>query len=119
MILCTRVRSDQGMIRSMSEKIKIWLIENYQLHPSWSRKLHADNLRAWLELSPAESSSEPLSAMPSYATVVRFMKQRGFWKLARQRSPHSPSNKAQARLDARDVRRFDVEDVSNHVCQFQ
>ena len=107
--LRTKPRADQGVTRSMNEEVKSWLSENYRQHPSWSRKLHTDNLRAWLEMYRGEL---PAPEMPSYASVVRFMRRRGFWKLARQRSPHSPGQqKARARLDAREVRRFEVEYV--------
>jgi transposase InsO family protein len=107
--LRTKSRADQGMTRSMNEAVKSWLSENYRQHPSWSRKLHTDNLRAWLEMYQGEL---PAPEMPSYASVVRFMKRRGFWKLARPRSPYSPGQqKARARLEAREVRRFEVEYV--------
>lgn len=107
--LRAKPRSDQGITRSMNEVVKKWLSDNYQSHPSWSRKLHADNLRVWLEIV---SRTSPQAQMPSYASVVRYMTRRGFSKIMRARSPMSPGQqKARARLDQREVRSYEAEYV--------
>lgn len=106
--LRTKPREDIGKTRVLHPEVASWLNENYREHPSWSRKLHCDNLRVWIENHP----EPPGPPMPSYSSVVRYMRRKGFWKLPRARSPNSPS-KAQAleRLEKRETRRFEVEYV--------
>jgi putative transposase len=107
-ILRTKVRSDRGQTRSMDLEIKHWLENSYREHPSWSRKLHLDNLKAWLEFYP----DPPGPDVPSYSSVLRFMDRKCLWKMARPRSPHSPGRqKALERLETREVRRYEVEYV--------
>ena len=70
--LARRVRSDRGASRRISERATEALTTQYHEHPSWSKKLHSDNLAVVLSTL---SQPEPV---PSYQTVVRFMNAQGF-----------------------------------------
>lgn len=100
-----RVRRDLGQQRRMAAKLRAALLEQWRAHRGWSFQLHADNLAALC----AEDVS--LGPMPSYSTIVRFMKASG---LVRQKvkSGTPGRERAQARLDAREVRSFEAEYVS-------
>lgn len=105
-ILRRKVRSDAGSTASMNQEIKNWLQTSFMTHRSWSVLLHYDHLKLALQKTPT------LGSLPSYRSVTRYMKQVGNRKQPRPRSPMSPGFiKAQARLDAREVRSFEVEYV--------
>lgn len=109
--LRTKVRSDFGRQRSLSEEVKNWLIQNHRQHSSWSYQLHCDNLGAWLKRNSGTSGAPE---MPSYPSIVRFMNRKGLWKTMRARSPNSPGLvKARERLENREVRSFEVEYVGS------
>ena len=96
-----KLRADYGR-SNMSQEIKDWLTANHRDHSSWSYQLHTDNLRVWCD---GRGDLE----RPSYATVLRFMKRKGFWKTPRPRSPLSPGMlAAQERLRNFEVRLFET-----------
>lgn len=100
-------RCDAGTPRSMSQKIKDWLIKNHKDYGSWSYQLHSDNLEAWLKIH------SDCGSMPSYQSVVRFMRAKGLDKKPRPRSPFSPGHAiAEEKLRTREVRSFEAEYVS-------
>lgn len=101
-----KLRSDSGTTRHLTLEMKNWLDNNYRAHSSWSGQLHWDNLCVWLV-------SHPHCGMaPSYSTVIRYLKQRGFERKPRVRSPFAPGRlAAAARLEQREVRSFEVEHV--------
>jgi len=101
-----KLRSDSGTTRHLSQEVKNWLQANYSEHPSWSGQLHCDNLCAWLLKNPSYGMA------PSYPTVIRYMRARGFMKKHRVRSPYAPGRIIAAkRLEEREVRSFEVEYV--------
>lgn len=101
-----KLRRDSGTTRHLSLEVKNWLQNNYRSHPSWSAQLHWDNLKVWLEQNPTYGMS------PSYPTIVRYMRSRGWEKKMRVRSPFAPGRIAAAeRLENREVRSFEVEYV--------
>ena len=101
-----KLRSDCGSTRHMSEAIKNWLDHNYRQHSSWSWQLHRDNLEAWLEKHPENGMT------PSYSSVRRYMKTRGWFKTPRPRSPRSPAaHKALDRRIAYEVRSYEAQYV--------
>jgi transposase InsO family protein len=105
-VLRRKLRSDSGTTRHLTPEIKDWLQKNYQQHPSWSGQLHCDNLCAWLVNNPS------YGAQPSYATVLRYMKIKGWEKKMRVRSPFAPGRAAaEARLQSHEVRSFESEYV--------
>jgi hypothetical protein len=75
--LTRKVHAQAGQHPSVSiaqgEAIKL----QYKQHPSWSYKLHSDNLEA-LALE-----DDSLGEFPGYATVRRYMKSRGFFRQRR------------------------------------
>lgn len=101
-----KLRKDCGTTRHMTLEMKNWLQNNYRTHPSWSGQLHCDNLRAWLTANPS------YGMCPSYATVLRYMRVKGWDRSHRVRSPHAPGRIAAAyRLESREVRSYEVEYV--------
>ena len=101
-----KLRSDSGTTRHLTPEMKNWLQTNYDKHSSWSGQLHCDNLCAWLLQNPSYGMA------PSYPTVLRYLRARGFFKKYRVRSPHAPGRIIAAqRLEDREVRSYEVEFV--------
>lgn len=101
-----KLRSDTGRTRAMSPALLEALRIQYGNHPDWSYQLHGDNLAALIEMQPE------LGPMPSYATVMRRMKQKGWYrKPAPPRNPTPGQTRATERLAEREVRSFE----STHV----
>lgn len=94
-----RVRSDSGNTRALNSQMLTALAEQYARYPYWSYQLHADNLTALVEEKP------DLGEVPSYSTVRRRMKERGWVKKRRPRTPGQ--KKAAARLEQREVRSYE------------
>ena len=104
--LSRKIRSDAGKTIAMSPQLLTALGEQYVKYQHWSYQLHTDNLEALVEMHPK------LGSMPSYSTVVRRMKERGWYKKASSRRNPTPGQKlAQERLEQREVRSFE----SSHV----
>jgi len=101
-----RLRTDAGRSRALSGALKLAIAEQYQAHRSWSVQLHYDNLDARVADEPA------LGPLPSYATVRRHFKACGLvrHKRAARRDTEGARLAAQ-RLEAREVRSFEVEHV--------
>lgn len=105
--LARRIRSDHGRHPAISSQAAEWLGLQYREHPSWSYQLHADNLAVRLEADPA------LGAVPSYASVKRFLKAHGMFKRPRRGPAHSPgARQAEHRYEAREVRSYQSEYVN-------
>jgi hypothetical protein len=73
-----KVRSDHGKHPALGAGLAQLLVGQHQQHPSWSYQLHADNLAVLVEQKPQ------LGPMPSYASVLRFMKSHGLFKRPRR-----------------------------------
>jgi transposase InsO family protein len=102
-----KIRSDHGRCRKVSAALAERICSQYRGHPSWSYQLHADNLKAVVEQEPA------LGPCPSYASVLRYMKDRGLIKRPRKGPAHSPGARmAEARFEAREVRSYESEYVN-------
>ncbi len=101
--LSRKVRSDAGETKTMGPELLASLGEQYANYPDWSYRLHADNLKALLKVKPA------LGEMPSYSTIRRRMKGRGWTKKRRASTPGQ--KRAAARLDQREVRSYEAEYV--------
>ncbi len=74
-----KVRKDAGTERAVSAQQLDSLCALYRAHPTWSYQLHYENLDALVAKDPS------LGAMPSYPTVRRAMKVRG-WRRQRRRT---------------------------------
>ena len=101
-----KLRNDSGTTRHLTPEIKNWLQTNYREHTSWSGQLHCDNLKVWLAENPQ------CGMAPSYPTLIRYLRMRGWDRKPRPRSPNAPGYaKAQARLESHEVRSYEVEFV--------
>ena len=77
--LGTKPRCDIGRERVLSPALLAVLREQYLAHPSWSVRLHWDNLGAVVAADPS------LGPLPSYATLARAMRRRGLVRRRRRR----------------------------------
>ena len=91
-VLRTRIRADAGRSRRIKPTLVAAIEAQYQQHPSWSVRLHYDNLGA--ALGAAE--------LPSYATVRRYLAARGLRRLRRR-------VEVTKHFARREVRSFEVE----------
>jgi len=99
-------RQDAGHTRRLSPALTLALRAQYQAHPSWSYRLHHDNLVARLLDDPT------LGARPAYATVRRYLKNQGLFKQRRCRNRHTAGAEAAAeRLERLEVRSFEADYV--------
>jgi transposase InsO family protein len=104
--LRAKIRADSGRHWAIAEELKPALLSQYKEHPTWSFRLHFDNLQAL-----AGEGKLP-APFPSYSTLRRFLKARGLTKQARRRRLTPGERRAQARLEEREVRSFEVEHVA-------
>ncbi|HID67773.1 MAG TPA: helix-turn-helix domain-containing protein, partial [Roseibacterium sp.] len=96
-------RIDSGRHRSMLNRIKDLIEQQYDDHPAWSYQLHYDNLGVIIE------QQEELGRLPSYSTLRRFMIASGFSKQKRSVALLGENSK---RPRAHEVRSFEVEHVN-------
>jgi hypothetical protein len=73
-----KVRKDAGTRRAASSAVVVAIVAQHKAHPTWSYKLHADNLVALVVLG------ELVGRVPSYTTVRRLMKERGLLRQKRR-----------------------------------
>jgi hypothetical protein len=100
------VRKDAGRPRLVSPRLAAYLRTQYHEHRPWSYRLHYDNLVVAMEIEPT------LGPLPSYPTVVRWMKAHALFRQKRRGNTHRPGlERARARLDQREVRSYEVEHV--------
>ncbi len=100
-----QVRSDAGSNKALSSRVLGELARQYKHYPHWSYQLHTDNLAALVEEQPE------LGRAPSYSTVCRRMKERGWYK--KRRAKTTGQKKAAARLEQREVRSFEADYVNS------
>ena len=95
-------RSDLGRKTALSKKILIELGKQYCNFPHWSYQLHTDNLLALIEEKPE------LGNPPSYASVRRRMKERGWYKKRSPRNKTKGQHKAELHLEQMEVRSYEA-----------
>lgn len=100
--LTRKVRSDAGCNRVMSELLLEALRLQYTAHPGWSYKLHSDNLDALVE------EKTELGESPSYSTVRRRMKARGWRRRKIPRKATEGQRRALEKLETLEVRSFEA-----------
>jgi putative transposase len=112
------LRSDHRRSRIMHPLLLEALHAQYQSHPNWSYQLHADNLKVYVSERPE------LGSPPSYSTISRHMKMRGwFRKRLPGRNPTSGQNAAYEKLEKREIRSYETEYTNGlwhldfHVCR--
>jgi len=102
-----KIRSDHGQHPAFSPALTQLLAQQFRQHPSWSYRLHADNLAILVEQQP---QAGPL---PSYVSILRYMKSHGLFKRPRRGPVHSPgAQAAERRYEAREVRSYESEYVN-------
>ena len=99
-----RPRRDRGRFLAISASLAETLRDQYRDHPGWSVKLHLDNLEV---LARADVSLSPL---PSYSTLRRYMGRHGLKRVRRLKGRPGEA-RAQARIEAREVRSYEAEHV--------
>jgi len=104
--LRTKRREDAGKSRQLSAALKQAVSQQYRQYPAWSYQLHLDNIATLVEKSP------DLGPMPSYSTVLRYMKVHGFNKQRRvKRRDTAGALIAANRLESREVRSYEMDHV--------
>jgi putative transposase len=105
-VLRRRVRKDAGQARGVSLGLAQVIRAQYREHPAWSYQLHADNLRILVQ------QHSELGAMPSYATIRRWMKANGLLKKRRRPRPLTPGeSRAEVRVTEYETRSYEAEYV--------
>jgi transposase InsO family protein len=100
------VRRDAGRFKAMDPRMVEALLAQYREYPYWTCKLHHDNLAALLLSNPN------LGALPSYPSLVRFMRAKGLLRLRRTRNEKRQGLAASRdRLERREMRSFEVDHV--------
>jgi hypothetical protein len=99
--LSRQLRKDRGTHPSMTRKLADALRSQYAEHKSWSYQLHADNLAALAE-------QESLGDVPSYSSVLRYMKDNGLLRRPKPKRDTKGSALAAQRLEAAEVRSYEA-----------
>jgi transposase InsO family protein len=107
-VLHRKLRADSGRFLAIKDELAQALRRQYKEHPSWSYKLHLDNLAVRIALDP------DLGRAPSYPTLRRFMCAQGLLRQRRRRGREEREGEIRARehLAGREVRSFESEYVS-------
>lgn len=107
-VLRRKLRGDSGRSLAITDELAQALRRQHKEHPSWSYKLHLDNLAVRIALDP------DLGAAPSYPTLRRFMAAQGLLRQRRRRGRQEREGEIRARehLAGREVRSFESEYVS-------
>ncbi len=98
-------RSDCGQTRVCDAYFHSVLRKQYDDYTHWSAQLHYDNL-----VTRAQHDTQ--LRVPSYSTVARYMKRQGWVKQSKLKRNTDGALKARHRLQAREVRSFEVEYVN-------
>lgn len=106
-VLRRKLRTDAGHQLAISDAVRQAVLAQYAAYPSWSAKLHHDNLLALAETRPE------LKPVPSYATLRRFMSANGLAKRRRVTPRRTDgAERAEARIIDREVRSYEAEYVN-------
>ncbi len=103
--LSRKLRSDSGRKTALSEQMMVELGKQYCNFPHWSYQLHTDNLLALIQEKPELGNS------PSYASVRRRMKERGWHKKKSPRNKTEGQQKAETHLEQMEVRSYEASHV--------
>lgn len=106
-VLRRKIRIDSGKTKVFGEPLKAAILAQHKDHKGWSYQLHYDNLGALVE------KNTELTPLPSYWTVLRFMKANGLFKRRRLSSRDTAGAvRAENRLENLEVRSFEVVNVN-------
>lgn len=106
-VLRRKPRKDRGQQQAIGAELGELLRQQYAAHPSWSYKLHLDNLAAVVRDQPQ------LLPLPSYASLRRYLVSQGL--LRRRRRPvelRAGERRALEQREQREVRSYETEYVS-------
>jgi len=104
--LRNRVRRDRGTHDSLPPLLRQAVKRQHEDHPSWTVQLHYDNLEQRVLREPA------LGPLPSYPTLLRYMKRQGLLRRKRlARHPTAGQMLAREHLERREVRSYEAEYV--------
>lgn len=102
-----KLRCDSGRFLAITDLLAQALRRQYKEHPTWSYKLHRDNLAVQIERDCA------LGSPPSYPTLRRFMAAQGLLRQRRKpRREREGEIRAREHAALREVRSFESEYVS-------
>lgn len=101
-VLGRRPRSDAGIRWSMADAVLKEVKAQYERYPRWNVQLHYDNLKVVMKEKPE------LGKLPSYKTVLRCMRDNGWWRSHEPAQPTQGQILAAARLEKREVRGYEV-----------
>jgi putative transposase len=102
-----KIRRDEGQPQVINPELAQLLEAQYAAHQRWSYQLHVDNLRA---VSAAESR---YGRMPSYSSIVRYMKNHGWVRKSMCRGKTTLGlERAQVRRSSREVRSYEIAHVN-------
>jgi putative transposase len=105
-VLRRQRRRDAGHSWAISLKLREVLFAQYQGHPSWTYRLHTDNLAVQV------AGDASLGIMPSYNTVRRYMVTHGLVPQAAPPAAATPgAARARRRREQLEVRSFEAEYV--------
>jgi len=105
-VLRNRLRKDAGGHPSVCLPLRTLIRGQHRSHPSWSYRLHYDNLVVLVQNSPE------LGRLPSYAVVRRWMQSQGLLRRKRTRVRHTAGARiAEERLEGWEVRSYEAEFV--------
>lgn len=100
-----RKRADYRRARVVSPAVLILVEQQYRQYPHWSVQLHHDNLCALAQ-------ADPKLVIPSYSTLLRLMRTKGWRAHRKPKRNTSGAIQAQQRLQEREVRSFEVDYVN-------
>ena len=101
--LTRKIRKDSGQEKALAAALLAELGRQYGAHPSWSYRLHVDNLAVI-----AESNLEKYGPMPSYPTVRRAMQRRGWVRRRSRRNLTDGQKRSMDWHERRESRSFEA-----------
>lgn len=106
-VLRRKIRNDAGQMRSIDADLSQLIEAQYNAHRRWSYQLHVDNLRVRIQDRPQYGD------LPSYSSIVRYMKSRGWTRVRGPVGKARPGmEQAAQRLERREVRSYEVAHVN-------
>ena len=102
-----KVRCDAGQCKALPQPVREELMKQYQDHPSWSCRLHHDNLEALFRNGTLSGTA------PSYSSTRRFMRTAGMQRRKRRTNKTSAAAiNAEQRIEQREVRSYETDNVN-------
>ena len=100
-----KARADTGRVWALSPELLALLEAQYHANPRWTVQLHHDNLAAVVRARPQ------LGTLPSYQTLRRRMREKGWVRRAEPARATEGERRAAQRREAREVRSYEASHV--------